>query len=72
MCDLGYHHCPTCHEPLPCDLPNRDCDGMGMYETQPCGKCEFYIEEQLKEAEREERLAYERQQWEMEFGHYGK
>lgn len=71
MCDLGYHRCPSCDDEMQCSLPNSDCDGLGMYESQPCGKCEWYISEQRKEDERYERMMHERDEWAKEYGQYG-
>ena len=47
--------CPTCQELLNYDPLD-----------QPCAKCEWWIEEERKEAERYERMMWERDEYERE------
>lgn len=65
MCEIGYHHCSVCQEEYKCDQLNSECPVMNHYET-PCEKCEWWVEEERKDADKQERLKWERQEWERE------
>ena len=67
MCELGFHNCPACQEEYKCDQPNSECPTMNHYDG-PCNKCEYWIDESEREAEREEERNWQRAQWIKDHG----
>lgn len=68
MCELSFHHCPTCGEEYRCNQQNSECPVMNHYDG-PCQKCDFWSEESRKDSEREDRDKWERERWISEHGY---
>ena len=65
MCSIGYHTCPTCGDAYSCSQKDFECNAGYNYKAE-CNKCEYWIEEERRQMEREEQLKWKRDQWERE------